>query len=237
MRSTLLSAAALAALCLGSAAFAASMHTRVFTGSGTFTVPANAKAAQEFLFTVIGGGGGAGGCDGTQGGVSGGGGSGGAGFASCSGFNPSDTITVAVGTGGTGGTAGGGSAGSGGTTSLTYAGTAIVSSTGGAGSLGSPSGFFGSPGAGGTFTAGAGSTGLTLQASLNYVAPEGFSARAMVSTPLDLGTVPGGANPLGRTGTVFNHNGVLGGGGLGCFSQAIAGGSGGTGVVIVTWVQ
>lgn len=237
MKSALFLTVALGALCLGGAALAASMHTRVFTGSGTFTVPANAKATQEFLFTVIGGGGGAGGCDGTQKGITGGGGSGGAGFASFSGFNPSDTITVTVGTGGTGGTAGGGNGGGGGATSLTYAGTAIVSSTGGGSSLGSTTGFFGSPGAGGTFTAGVGSTGLTLQASLDYVAPEGLGPRAMVSTPLDIGTVPGGANPLGRTGTVFSHNGVLGGGGLGCFSQAIAGGSGGTGVVIVTWVQ
>lgn len=239
MKSALFLTTAFGALCIAGVVSAAGVHTQIFTGSGTFTVPSNAKPAQEFQFTVVGGGGGGGGCDGTQGGVAGGGGSGGAGFVAFHGFNPSDTVTITIGPGGSGGTAGGGSGGGGGVsdTKLTYASTIIVDSAGGFPSLGSTGGLFTSPGNPGTFTVGVGSTGLTIDASLDYKAEEGLGPRAMVSTPLDLGTVPGGGNPIGHAGTVFNHNGVLGGGGLGCFSQNVAGGAGGSGVVIVTWVQ
>jgi hypothetical protein len=237
MKSAWFLTTAFGALCIAGAVSAASLHTQVFTGSGTFTVPGGAKTTQEFLFTAVGGGGGGGGCDGTQKGDAGGGGSGAAGFSSFSGFNPSDTVTVTIGSGGAGGTAGGNNGADGGDTSLTYSGTTILTAGKGFASIGSKLGVNGNPGAAGAFSTTAGTTGLTLQASLDYQTPEGLGVRAMVSTPLDFGTVPGGGNPIGHAGTETNHNGVLGGGGLGCFSQNVAGGSGGSGVVIVTWVQ
>jgi len=58
MRNAFLTTVALGAICLGSAAFAASLHTQVFTSSGTFTVPVGAGVGSEFQFIVIGGGGG-----------------------------------------------------------------------------------------------------------------------------------------------------------------------------------
>jgi hypothetical protein len=232
MKSTLALTTALIALCSSHAAWAAAtIHTRVFTGSGTFTVPSNVKTTSEFQFTVVGGGGGAGGCHSSSSG-SGGGGSGAAGFASFSGFNPSDVITVTIGAGGSGGNTSGSNGGSGATSKLTYSGIDIVASTGGSGSLGESGGGFSDPGSPGTFSATAGSTTLTLQSSLDYAAQEGDGI------VLGLGVVypvSGGGNPIGHGGTATNHNGALGGGGLGCFIGANTGGAGGGGVVIITW--
>jgi hypothetical protein len=235
MKSAFLMTVALGTLYLGGAAFAASMHTQVFTGSGTFTVPSNATSAQEFLFTVVGGGGGAGGCDGSS--ISAGGGSGGAGFASFKGFTASDTVTVTIGGGGSAGS-GGSNGGNGSGSSLTYSSITVVSATGGSASLGATGGTVTDPGAAGSFTASAGASGLTLVSSLNYQAASGTGIANISGQFPDLGDYPGGGNPIGHPGTYTNHNGVLGGGGVGCFDTgATAGGAGGSGVVIVTWVQ
>lgn len=228
MKSSLALATALIALCSAHTAWAAAtVHTRVFTGSGTFTVPSNIKTTSEFQFTVVGGGGGAGGCHNT--GLTGGGGSGGAGFASFSGFSPSDTITITIGAGGAGGNTSGSNGGDGGTSKITYSGIDIVAGTGGDGSLGLPGGGTSAAGDAGTFSASAGSSVLTLLSSLDYVAEDGVSQ-------VGSNTVPGGGNPIGHSGTFTNQNGALGGGGLGCFlGTTHVGGAGGGGVVIITW--
>jgi hypothetical protein len=214
MKSALLTTVALGALCFGGAVQAASMHTRVFTSSGTFTIPSDAKPAQEFLFTVVGGGGGGGGCGSDEVFVASGG-AGANGFASFSGFSASDTVTITVGAGGSaGGSASNG--GNGGTSKATYSSTDIVGATGGTGSHTDSI----VPGAAGAFSATAGSTGLTLQASLNYGAQDGgtsvFSDEASGTAWL-----PGGSNAFGSVGTPTH----------------LAGTTGGAGAIIVTWVQ
>src|SRR5579862_8930873 len=212
MKSTLLLATALAAFTFSDAAWAASMHTMVFTSSGTFTIPATAAAGTEFEFTVIGGGGGGGGCS-TGIFQAASGGSGGAGFASYSGFTASQTIAVTIGAGGANGAFGGG-AGGGGAPGQT-AGTMVA-------------------GTAGAFTAAAGASGLTQAAKLDYGAEEGtvFPFSGIGNWTY---TIPGGGNPLGHPGTVNSYNGVLGGGGMGCQYVGSPGGAGGTGVVIVRW--
>lgn len=226
---------ALTALFCGHAAWAAAtVHTRIFTGSGTLTVPANVKPGTEYQFTVVGGGGGAGGCHNAQV-FSSGGGSGGAGFASFSGFNPSDTITVTIGAGGSGGNTSGSNGSSGGTSKLTYSGIDIVSGTGGGSSAGITGDTITGAGAAGTFSATAGSTALTLQSSLDYAAEDGVSAIYSFPVGSTSLTVAGGGNPIGHSGTYSNHNGALGGGGLGCFGNTATGGAGGGGVVIISW--
>jgi hypothetical protein len=231
MKSTLLLATALAALTLSDAAWAASMHTMVFSSSGTFTVPATAAAGTEFEFTVIGGGGGGGGCN-TGIFQAASGGSGGAGFVSYSGFTASQTIAVTIGAGGTGGAFGGGAGGGGGTSKLVFGTTTIAQSTGGGGSPGQTAGTMvaGTAGAFTTTTA----AGLTQAAKLDYGAQEGtvFQWSGIGNWTF---TIPGGGNPLGHAGTVNSLNGVLGGGGMGCQYNGVLGGTGGGGVVIVRW--
>ncbi|MBV8978589.1 MAG: hypothetical protein JO261_12370 [Alphaproteobacteria bacterium] len=179
---------------------------------------------------------GAGSCDSTTGSIADGGGSGGAGLASFKGFSASDTVSITVGSGGSGGAAGGNNGSNGSSSKATYSGTDIIVSSGGGASSAALHGSISSAGSAGTFSASAGGTGLTLAASLDYQSQDGLATRAMVTG--DLGTIPGGGNPLGHAGTYSNHDGALGGGGLGCFSQSsVAGGNGGNGVVIVTWVN
>jgi hypothetical protein len=228
MRSTLALATALIALgCASPVWAAATVHTRIFTGSGTITVPANVNPATEYQFIVIGGGGGAGGCHNAQ--LFGsGGGSGGAGFASFSGFNPSDTITVTIGAGGSGGNTSGSNGGSGGTSKITYSGIDIATGTGGNGSGGVSGDTTTGAGTAGIFSAGVGSTSLTLQSSLNYAAEDGGTGG--ISS-----VFPGGGNPIGHSGIFTNHNGALGGGGFGCLEGSSTGGAGGGGVVIISW--
>jgi len=232
MKSTLLLATALAAFTLSDAAWAASMHTMVFTSSGTFTIPATAAAGTEFEFTVIGGGGGGGGCS-TGIFQAASGGSGGAGFASYSGFTASQTIAVTIGAGGANGAFGGGAGGGGGTSKLVFGTTTIAQSTGGGGSPGQTAGTM-VAGTAGAFTAAVGGSGLTQAAKLDYGAEEGtvFPFSGIGNWTY---TIPGGGNPLGHPGTVNSYNGVLGGGGMGCQYVGSPGGAGGTGVVIVRW--
>ena len=232
MKSTLLLATALAAFTFSDAAWAASMHTMVFTSSGTFTIPATAAAGTEFEFTVIGGGGGGGGCS-TGIFQAASGGSGGAGLVSYSGFTASQTIAVTIGAGGANGAFGGGAGGGGGTSKLVFGTTTIGQSTGGGGSPGQTAGTM-VAGTAGAFTAAVGASGLTQAAKLDYGAEEGtvFPFSGIGNWTY---TIPGGGNPLGHPGTVNSYNGVLGGGGMGCQYVGSPGGAGGTGVVIVRW--
>jgi hypothetical protein len=232
MKPTLLLATALAAFTFSDAAWAASMHTMVFTSSGTFTIPATAAAGTEFEFTVIGGGGGGGGCS-TGIFQAASGGSGGAGFASYSGFTASQTVAVTIGAGGTGGAFGGGAGGGGATSKLVFGTTTIAQSTGGGGSPGQTAGTM-VAGTAGAFSAAAGVSGLTLATKLDYGAEEGtvFPFSGIGNWTF---TIPGGGNPLGHAGTVNSLNGVLGGGGMGCQYNGVPGGTGGAGVVIVRW--
>jgi hypothetical protein len=231
MKSTLLLTTVIAAFTLSDAAWAASMHTMVFSSSGTFTIPATAAASTEFEFTVIGGGGGGGGCS-TGIFQAASGGSGGAGFASFSGFTAGQTVTVTIGAGGANGAFGGGAGGGGGTSKLVFSGTTMVQSTGGGGSPGQTAGTM-VAGTAGAFTT-ATPAGLTLAAKLDYGAEEGtvFAWSGIGNWTY---TIPGGGNPLGHAGTANSYNGVLGGGGMGCQYVGSPGGAGGTGVVIVRW--
>ncbi|HEX4295455.1 MAG TPA: hypothetical protein VHZ29_15070 [Rhizomicrobium sp.] len=231
MKTRLLLCAALCALATGPAG-AASMHTLVFTSSGTFTIPATAVAGTEFEFTVIAGGGGGGGCYNTSF-VAAGGGSGGAGMASFSGFAPSQAVTITVGAGGTAGVSGS-NGGSGSQSRVKVSGVNVVTTIGGRGSVGESSGTGGGNTAG-TFTATAGTSGLTLASSLDYAAQDGLNYAETTSLPPLGYAIPGGGNPLGHMGTLTNYDGALGGGALGCQSKAEPGGTGGAGVVIVRW--
>jgi hypothetical protein len=234
MKPALFLTAALGALCLGGAAQAASMHTLVFTGSGTFTIPATATPATEFEFTVVAGGGGGGGCSSTSYAAPGGG-SGGAGLTSFSGFAASQAVTITVGVGGTGGAASGGADGiSGGGSRVKAAGVNIVTTTGGKGSNGQSNASI-TGGAAGTFTAAAGASGLTLASSLDYAPQDGMSYHYVPASPIYFYQVAGGGNPIGHPGTLTDYDGVLGGGALGCQNLVQAGGTGGAGVVIVRW--
>jgi len=235
MKPVSFSAATFVALCLGNAASAASMHTMVFTGSGTFAIPATAAASTEFEFTVVGGGGGGGGCSSTND-IAPGGGSGGAGLASFSGFTAGQAVAITVGAGGTAGASSGTAGGSGGGSRVKAAGVNIVTTTGGKGSpAGSAITGNLTGGAAGTFAATAGTSGLTLASSLDYAAEEGLSYRLFLGPPTFFYPVAGGGNPIGHAGTFTDYDGALGGGALGCQNVVQPGGTGGGGVVIVRW--
>ena len=231
MRSTLaLTTALIPFVCAGPAWTSTTGHTRVFTASGTFTVPSNIVTSSEFQFTVVGGGGGAGGCTTTTG--SAGGGSGGTGFASFTGFHPADKITITIGNGGAGGSTTPTAGSNGASSKVTYSDVNIVTATGGGGSpIASTSTSIG--GSAGTFVSEAGSTPLTRASNLSLLAQDGVTS--YVTGTSNFFAIPGGGNPVGHSGTYTNPDGMLGGGGLGCWAKSAAGGNGGSGVVIIKW--
>jgi len=208
----------IAALCSASAADAGSLHTRVYRGNTTFTVPNLASTATEFEFTVVGGGGG-GGCPSSS--FPSGGGAGAAGMVVFKGFNPADVITITIGTGGAGGNSSNASGQPGTGTYLVWNGLTIAEADGGGGGS-----VAGSPGAGGAFSTPL-YTGLTRNAYLDYVAENGTD----IAYPISLA---GGGNSVGHAGSSGSPNGVNGGGGLLCSSGG-DGGHGGLGLVIVRW--
>lgn len=203
------------------------LRSQVFTGGGTFVIPATATSATAFRFTAAGGGGGGG----SSSAYGGGGGAGGYGSGLFTGFTAGASVTISVGTGGAGVT-GNAVGGTGGTTTVSYAATTIVSATGGAGGAQVVGG------AAGAVTVAVGGSGLTLSASQLYGAQPGDDGRA------GQGPGNGGGCPIcgGAKGPASGGgngvNGVQGGGGSGQGSSggSNTSGSGGNGAVIVEWV-
>lgn len=214
-----------------------SLNTQVFTGSGTFVVPATATTSTIFRFTVIGGGGGGGGSAG--GGRASGGSSGGGTIVSLQGFTPSTSVTISIGAAGTGGS-GASNGGAGGTTTVAYAANNVIGCNGGAG------GTAGTAGSGGVVSSvpgacsvAVGSSGLILVSTSGAGAQPGGPAN---NTSFGLsgnggGNIvgTGGAGVFQSSGNVSGIAGSSGGGGGGGFNAG-GGGAGGVGVTLVEYV-
>jgi hypothetical protein len=194
------------------------VNGQVFTGNGTFTIPANVT---RLKVTVVGGGGGGGafynsGCSTSMGG---GGGGGGAAIKWLSGLTPGSTLSVTVGAGGSGGSSGNTSSVASGTQTIT-----TVSATGGAAG---GAGFFGS-GFGGA-------GGLGSNGDLNIGGSAG--SPGMNVAPQTNGT--GGSSILGGGGVATQGSGSTGrpygGGASGGGSFPSPDGVGAAGVVIFEW--
>lgn len=211
-------------------------HSQVFTGTGTFTVPANATVATVFKFTVIGGGGGGGGVITTAGASAGGGATGAIAVADLSGFTASSSVTITIGAAGTGTTSSGGT---GGTSKMTYAAVDVISSVGGGGGLAANNTTQVAGGTAGAATIAVGASGLTLVSSYSGgvqgcpSAAQGIpgDGAATVYGTGGKAFVAGGAGGNGMAGT----NGSGGGGAFRNGSDQ-SGGAGGAGFVLVEWV-
>lgn len=188
---------------------------QVFTGSGTFTVPAGVTTV--YLTGTGGGGGGGGGNSGTNGG--GGGGSGAVVIKQAVTVTPGASISVTIGTNGGGG-ASGVAGSSGGTTSF----GALLSLTGGTG--GTPAGGGGS---GGTVTGGTGGLAYPGQPGTQY---NSYGS----ATGGNGGSTPFGSGGAGGFGTISARSGYgFGAGGGGAPSSGNGGADGVFGFLMVEW--
>lgn len=190
------------------------------TGSGNWTVPCNVSSIQVECW----GGGGQGGGDGnTSPSISGSGGGGGGYCTTTMAVTPGQTIAYAVGAGGAG--AGNGAVGMPGTNTSF---STVIANGGGGGAIGNGPGGSGGGGSGGTVVVGA--TGQTGNVTPNWSGAGGLAGN-MVS-----------GNGLGRNS---DGNGLLGtvnmgGGGGGAQHTAASpnsGGSGGSGLIKITYTQ
>lgn len=193
-----------------------------FTGSGTFTTPANSSVRTVYHFTMTGGGGGGGhtttGYLGT-----GGGGSGGSAVGTFTGIAPSTAITITVGAGGSGSTGT-----SGGSTTIGLASNAPTVTGGAPGSTDNYAN-----GAGGTLSAGSGYLSI----------PGGIGGYGQsVVNPTNAQTGGAGGNGIygggGYGGTNQTGSGAggtsYGAGGGGGYLTSASGGNGFAGVVVIT---
>jgi len=187
---------------------------QIFTGNGTFTVPAGITKVKA---TVVGGGGGSGG---SNNGPSGGGGGGGAAIRIITGLTPGGTVSVTVGGGGGGGNGSPSVGGTGGTSSF----GAFCSATGG-------SGGFRSVAPTNTVAGGIGSSGdLNLRGGSGMNFAGGFGSTGGMSI---LGAPP--SSQLGGNPAIAGN--LYGGGatGHGDVCGSYAGAAGAAGIVIVEW--
>lgn len=220
------------------AAQAVKDHVSVFTGSGTFTIPAGAVSGTLFKFTLVGAGGGGGGAATSASACGGGGGSGGIAIGWFSGFTAGQNVTVTVGAAGAAGANTGAAGGTGGTTKVTYSAVDFLSVTGGIGGDGSTSNavvYGGAPGTG-TVTGGG---GLTAAAS-SLIGGE-FGGTTWVGGGI---SGQGGGSIYGQGGVTIKATGAagaagtgMGGGGSGGSRAGsnVTGGAGSAGGVIVEW--
>lgn len=187
---------------------------QVFTGSGTFTVPAG---VYRIRVTNTGGGGGGAGCGTGNSGNGGGAGGTAIGFY---GVTPGQTISVTIGAAGTAGISGGGNGGNGGTTSF----GSLCSATGGQG---------------GTVGAGASGGGTGTGGQINIGGGDGTEGAGLTSA---IYAGAGGASFWGGGGR--GGDGTVGGGlagkaygsgGGGSYNNAGPGGAGKAGCVLVEW--
>lgn len=209
----------------------------VYTASTTWAKPAN---VQWITVECVGGGGGGGGCDLTgagQAAVGGAGGGGGYAKRTYAGSALSGNYTVTVGAGGGGGAAGNNNGTDGGTSSFAGAGITTLTANGGVHGNGAA--------ASATGLAAGGAGGTAANGDINIQGGDGTHARWITALPLYADLAGGTVLGTARHGTAAGGGGAgLGGhqyggggtGGLNAASQAVgqAGGSGITGVVIVT---
>lgn len=200
-----------------------------FTGTGTFTTPANSSAQTVYRYRMVGAGGGGGGANGTIA-AGGGGGAGGYAEGSFTGIAASTGVTITVASGGSGGVNTGGVGGLGGSTVI---GSPVsVTCTGGGGGNGSTAATpaAASPGVGGSCTGGSpsvietggtGGFGNSITTGVYFISGTGASSafgNGGIGTPQATG---GGASNS------------YGGGGGGAGATTAIGGAGGGGLVII----
>ena len=201
---------------------------QVFTGNGTFTIPAGITSVKV---TVVGGGGGGGGatffCSPTNSGAGGGGG--GAAISYLTGLTPGNTLSVAVGGGGGGGDAAGNPAGTGGTSSVSSGsqGISTISASGG----------YGAPGSLNDYKGGAGGIGSGGHMNIGGSAGQPLNAAESVGSVGGSSILGGGGN--GGSNAVSPSPGRSyggGGGGAGVAGNPPeSGAAGAAGVVIFEW--
>ncbi|MEJ0017547.1 MAG: hypothetical protein WDN25_13470 [Acetobacteraceae bacterium] len=197
-------------------ALRASVIPQYFTNSGTWIVPAGVTEADVQLW---GGGGGGQGCD--TNGAAGGGSGGGYSRKRITGLVAGQSISVSIGAGGAGGAAGPNVGSAGGTTTF----GAVFSATGGGGGNNvNPTPGTGAGGDLNLFGGGGGGAVIAGGGPAYYGGPGGDGAFGGGGGPASGGVGSGGAIPGG------------GGGGGGSTVSANAGGDGGKGMAIVSYV-
>jgi hypothetical protein len=195
-----------------STAVSLGINAQVFTGNGTFTIPAGVT---KLKVTVVGGGGG--GCSGGgfgQNGTRGGGGGGGTAIKYLTGLTPGNTLAVTVGAGGTANSQPGGDGGD----STVASGTQSITTITGGGGDGGVIDF-------GYFTAG----GLGANGDLNIRGGGSLSGGDGVGGSSTMG----GGSGVGGTSASAAVGGAYGGGGSSGFNAV--GSVGAAGVVIFEW--
>jgi hypothetical protein len=193
-------------------------NKQVFTGNGTFTIPAGVIAVKAIL---VGGGGAGGGSTASTSG--GGGGGGGAALKWLTGLTPGNTIAVTVGAAATGVSNGTGNSGA---NSVIASGTQAITTVTAGGGGGGTAVTNGSGGAGGTSTNG----------DVNIQGGDGQNGLGSAFGGQGGGSILGGGG-RGAVGFTGNTGGNYGGGGGGSNGATFAGGAGGPGIVIFEWVN
>jgi hypothetical protein len=201
-------------------------HQVITSGSGNFTVPANATATTRFKFTLTGGGGGSGG---VNDGASSGGGAGTTAIYYVTGLTASSTHAYVIGTGGAAGTSAPGNGGNGTATTIDVAGT-LITAPGGVGSVSETGGAVGRGGSGG-----AAATNATISI-------EGGGGSGGVYQGNATGSGVGGASFWGGggrcvpAGTAAQAGKAYGSGAGGAFNGSpAAGAAGASGILLVEW--
>lgn len=215
----------------------------IFTGPGTFTVPAG--VTQIWVSACAGGGGGAGGGDNSAGqssNVGGGGGGGGGAGQSIQRFpftvTPGQSISISIGGGGSGGAGGaGGNAGDGGAGGNTVIGSLVTLTAGSGGGHGlrPTANSVGSGGAAGAGGAGYPYGGFGVDG--NYAGNGGQGASSPFGGGGGAGRAGVGAGIAGNGASGYGSGGGGGGAGYASATQAngAAGGPGAPGIVIIEW--